>query len=145
MLIGPKRIQTSYDSFKRNRTAGESIFDHLRANQHQVWNGLSSVLTFNGIMSATVAVLGSGQAKTFYDPGQPALALRLSMYSYLASAVLSLIGLNLHGRYDGAQRPDEAETIYLNTTKNSARLGGAAMWVSLAASALLVIALTGLG
>lgn len=143
MLIGPGRIQTSYDSFKRNRTAGEEVFDSLRANQAQVWNGLSSVLTFDGIMSATIAVIGSGQAKALYDADQPAWVLRLSMYSYLASAVLSLIGLNLHGRYDRAKSTDDAEGIYLRTVKAGARVGVAAMWISLAATAVLVIALIG--
>lgn len=145
MLIGPGHIQTSYDSFKRNRTPSESIFDHLRANQNQVWNGLSSVLTFDGIMSATAAVLGSGQAKEFYDPGHLQWVLRFSMYAYLASAVVALLGLNLHGRYDKAQSADDAERIYLSTTKTGARFGVIAMWISLAGTALLVAALMGLG
>ena len=143
MLIGPKRIQTSYDSFKRNRTPGEGIFDSLRANQGQVWNGLSSVLTFDGIMSATVAVIGSGQAKVLYSGEQPAWVLRLSMYAYLASAVLSLIGMNLHGLYERAKSSDEAELIYLGTVKNGARMAVTAMWISLAATAALAVALIG--
>ena len=117
------------------------MFDHLRTKQQQVWSSLSAILTFDGIMSATVAVLGSGQATVFYDPKHSPSALWGSMALYLVSAIVVLIGLNLHGEYSKVTSADDAENVYLGTIKNGATVSLIGMWTSVLGMIFLVIAL----